>query len=103
MPFGKLGIVLQGTLAPAIAASRFVLIRSSCKPTLKGLQSTSDVLNGPAAVLLIPSGKKGRCRKPPARSVKATDPSNFRPSARARSAKEENPAPRNKTPAGALE
>src|SRR6266550_5850197 len=103
MPFGKLGIVLQGTLAPAIAASRFVLIRSSCKPTLKGLQSTSDVLNGPAAVLLIPSGKKGRCRKPPARSVKATDPSNFRPSAAARSTYEPKPALLKEAPAPARE
>src|SRR6266850_8100687 len=103
MPLGRLGIVLQGTLAPPIAASRFVLIKSNCKPTLKGLQSLSGVLNGPAAVLLIPSGKNGRCRKPPARSVKATVPSSLSPSAIARSTYDPKPAARNEAAAPASE
>src|SRR5881227_1084494 len=103
MPFGRFGIEVQGAAPPLKTVCKFVLIRSSCKPTLKTLQLFSSVLNGPAAVLLMPSGKKGRCRKPPARSVNATDPSNFKPSAAARSTYDPNPAARNNAPALALE
>src|SRR3954454_23690272 len=92
MPFGNDGIDVHGTGGPTTDARKFVLTRSSCKPSLNGLQSASAVLSGPAAVLSIPSGKKGRCRKPLARSVKANEPSKRSPSACARSTYDPSPA-----------
>src|ERR1051325_10702528 len=103
MPFGRLEIVVHGAAPPLSTVCRFDLIRSSCKPTLKTLHCSMAVLNGPGAVLLMPSGKNGRCRNPPARSVKATDPSNFKPLAPARSTYDPKPATRNRAPALALE
>src|SRR5437870_6142113 len=103
MPFGRLGIEVQGAAPPLKTVCRFVLIKSSCRPTLKTLHSLISRLNGPAAVLLMPSGKNGRCRNPPARSVNATEPSSFKPSAAARSTYDPKPAARNDAPAFVLE
>src|SRR5205807_8355970 len=103
MPLAKFGIDEHGFGVPARVARRLALIRSNCRPTLNGLQSFSSVLNGPAAVLLIPSGKNGRCKNPPARSVKATEPSSRSPSAFARSTYDPRPAARNSAAALGLE
>src|SRR5438132_13765819 len=103
MPLGKLGIEVHGAAPPDKTICKLVLIKSSCSPTLNTLQLFSSRLNGPAAVLLMPSGKNGRCRNPPARSVNATDPSSRKPSAAARSTYDPRPAPRNSTPAFAPE
>src|ERR1041385_2700113 len=103
MPFGSAGIDVQGTAGPTSDARKLVRTRSSCRPTLNGLHAGSAVLNGPAAVSSMPSGKNGRCRKPIARSLKATEPSKRRPSADARSTYDPNPAARNVVAAFALE
>src|ERR1051325_10136677 len=103
MPFGSDGIEVHGTAGPTSDARKLVRTRSSCKPTLNGLQAPNAVLNGPAAVSLMPSGKNGRCRKPTARSLNATLPSNLSPSAAARSTYEPNPAARNVVAAFGLE
>src|SRR2546423_5774537 len=103
MPFGKFVIEVHGAAPPESTVCKFALIKSSCRPTLKTLQLLSSVLNGPAALLLMPSGKNGRCRNPPARSVNATDPSSRKPSAAARSTYDPKPAPRNNAPAVADE
>src|SRR5438045_4527145 len=103
MPLGSAGIDVHGTGGPLSDARKLVRIRSSCRPTLKGLQSASAVLNGPAAVSFIPSGKNGRWRNPVARSVKATEPSNRSPSAEARSTYEPKPAARKEAAAFAPE
>ena len=68
------------------------LIRSSCSPTLNGLQSASGLLNGPASVPFMPSGNNGRCRKPTARSLNAIEPLRPMPSADARVTYEPKPA-----------
>src|SRR5258706_16035515 len=68
-------------------------IRSSCRPLLKGLQSASKVLNGPACVSFIPSGNSGRWRNPIARSLYATEPFSGTLSAATRVTYEPNPAP----------
>src|ERR1041384_8632875 len=94
MPFGRFGIEVQGAAPPLKTVCKFALTKSSCKPTLNTLQLFSSVLNGPAAVLLMPSGNKGRCRNPPARSVNATEPLSCNPSAAARSTYDPNPAAR---------
>src|SRR6185369_8286555 len=103
MPFGRFEIEVHGAEPPLKTVCKFVLIKSSCKPTLKTLQLLSSVLNGPAAVLLMPSGKNGRCKNPPARSVNATEPFSCKPSADARVTYDPKPAPRNKAPAFAPE
>src|SRR5438128_12515395 len=103
MPLGKLGIDVHGAAPPLKTVWRFALIKSSCRPTLKTLHSFSSRLNGPAELLLMPSGKNGRCRNPPARSVNATEPSSRKPSANARSTYDPKPAPRNNAPAVADE
>src|SRR5215510_10585001 len=103
MPFGRFGIEVHGAAPPLKTVCKLVLIKSSCRPTLKTLQLFSSVLNGPAAVLLMPSGKNGRCKNPPARSVNATEPFNCKPSAAARSTYDPNPAARSNAPAVALE
>src|SRR4029079_15769485 len=92
MPFGSDGIEVHGTAGPTRDAKKLVRTRSSCKPTLNGLQSAIAVLNGPAAVSFIPSGKNGRCRKPIARSLKENAPSNLKPSALARPTYDPKPA-----------
>ena len=68
------------------------LLRSSCSPTLNGLQSASGLLKGPASVPFIPSGNNGRCRKPIARSLNAITPFRLIPSAAARVTYELKPA-----------
>ena len=75
----------QGTFEPSSAATRLVRAISICKPLLKTLHCVIGRLNGPFAVPTIPSGKKGRARNPTARSLKATEPFNSRPSAAAAS------------------
>src|SRR6266403_6345955 len=94
MPFGRLGIDVHGRGVPPNVASKLVFIKSSCKPTLNTLHTSIPVLKGPGAVLFIPSGKNGRCKNPPARSVNATEPSSLNPSAAARSTYDPNPPPR---------
>src|SRR6266566_2783606 len=103
MPFGRLGIEVHGKGVPANVASKLVFIKSSCNPTLNTLHAPIPVLKGPGAVLFIPSGKNGRCKNPPARSVNAIDPSNLNPSAAARSTYDPNPAPRKRVAALGLE
>src|SRR2546428_887837 len=103
MPLGKFGIGEHVLGVPASVASRLALIKSTCWPTLNGLHSFNEALKGPASVLLIPSGKNGRCKTPPARSVNATEPSSRSPSAFARSTYDPRPAARNSAEALGLE
>src|SRR5260370_32677318 len=103
MPLGRFEIEVHGRGVPPNVESKLVFIKSSCKPTLNTLHTSIPVLKGPGAVLFIPSGKNGRCKNPPARSVNATEPSSLNPSAAARSTYDPNPAPRKRIAALGLE
>src|SRR6185369_2292374 len=103
MPFASAGIEVQPATGPLNEARKFARTRSNCSPTLNGLQLPIAVLNGPGAVLSIPSGKDGRCRKPIARSLNANAPLNCKPSLAARSTYAPKPAARSAVAAFALE